>query len=320
MNLNSCIHVAGHTGLIGSAIVNKLQSLNYSNITTRIHNELDLTNKNQVEFFFSEQLPEYVVLTAGKVGGIVENKTYPADFINTNLSIQLNVLQAAQKYKVKKLIFFGSSCMYPRECVQPMPEESILTGMPEPTSIAYAISKLAGMQICLAYNQQYNEKRFIPIIPNSAFGPGDNFDPDSGHVLSSLIRKFHAAKETGNASITLWGSGNPRREFVYSEDIATAVIALLEGDTSELQLPINIGTGRDYSIKELAEIIAEVVGYMGDIEWDTTKPDGAPAKLLDSKRILKFGWRPENEFKNAVKKTYQWYLQNVVSKEQSHGN
>jgi GDP-L-fucose synthase len=276
------------------------------------HAELELTDTLAVDRFFSAHSPEYVVLAAGKVGGIIENKTYPADFMNTNLAIQLNVLKAAHRTGVRKLLLFASSCMYPRECPQPMAETALLSGYPEPTSLAYAISKLAGMQMCLAYNQQYGEQRFIPLIPNSAFGPNDDFDPKSGHVLSSLIRRFHEAHETGAKSITLWGSGTPRREFIHTDDIADACVVLLEGDSTKLELPLNLGAGKDYSIRELAEAIARVIGYSGTIEWDTSKPDGAPRKLLDSSRLRAFGWRPSVDFENGLKGTYQWYLDNEI--------
>ena len=195
-----------------------------------------------------------------------------------------------------------------------MPEAALFSGYPEPTSLAYAVSKLAGMQMCLAYNQQYGEKRFIPVIPNSAFGPNDNFDPKSGHVLSALIRRFHEAKGAKAPSVTLWGSGNPRREFIYADDIADACLALLEGDTSQLQFPLNLGTGKDFSIRELAENIAKVVGYTGELEWDTSRPDGAPQKLLDSTRLLAFGWRPKINLATGLKLTYQWYLDSMLTK------
>jgi len=313
MDKSSQIYVAGHTGLIGSAVVRRLTVGGFTNVATAAHRDLELTDAQAVEHFFGNIRPEYVVLAAGRVGGIVENQTYPADFMNTNLAIQLNVLRAAHRAGVRKLILFASSCMYPRECPQPMPETALFSGYPEPTSLAYAVSKLAGMQMCLAYNQQYGEKRFIPVIPNSAFGPNDNFDPKSGHVLSALIRRFHEAKEAEAPSITLWGSGNPRREFIHADDIADACLALLEGDTSQLQFPLNLGTGKDFSIRELAETIASVVGYTGKLEWDTTKPDGAPRKLLDSSRLLSFGWRPKVDFATGLKSAYQWYLDRMVT-------
>lgn len=315
MNKTDKIFVAGHTGLIGSAILRRLQKDGFSNLLLPTHAQLDLTDAAAVDAFFAKHAPQYVVLAAGRVGGIIENKTYPADFMNANLAIQLNVLKAAHRAGVSKLLLFASSCMYPRECPQPMAETALLSGHPEPTSIAYAISKLAGMQMCLAYNQQYGEQRFIPVIPNSAFGPNDNFDPKSGHVLSSLIRRFHEARETGAKSILLWGSGTPRREFIHTDDIADACVALLAGDTAALELPLNLGTGKDFSIRELAEAIARVIGYSGSIEWDTSKPDGAPRKLLDSSRLRAFGWKPAVNFEDGLKGTYQWYLDNALNTE-----
>ena len=314
MNKLSRIYVAGHTGLIGSAVKRTLERNGFSNVIIASHCDLELTDALSVENFFDSLKPEFVVLAAGRVGGIVENQTYPADFMNTNLAIQLNVLRAAHRAGVKKLILFASSCMYPRECSQPMSEGALFSGYPEPTSLAYAVSKLAGMQMCLAYNQQYGGIRFIPVIPNSAFGPNDNFDAESGHVLSALIRRFHDAKEAKARSVTLWGSGNPRREFIYADDIADACLALLEGDTSQLQLPLNLGTGKDFSIWELAENIAQVVGYTGELKWDTRKPDGTPQKLLDSSRLLAFGWKPKVDFITGLKLTYQWYLESMRTK------
>jgi len=315
MNKTDKIFVAGHTGLIGSAVVRRLQKEGYANLLLASHADLELTDALATDRFFDEHSPDYVVLAAGRVGGIVENQTYPADFMNANLAIQLNVLKAAHRAGVRKLILFASSCMYPRECPQPMAETALLSGYPEPTSLAYAISKLAGMQMCLAYNQQYGEQRFIPVIPNSAFGPNDNFDPKSGHVLSSLIRRFHEACQTGAQSVTLWGTGTPRREFIHTDDIADACIALLNGNTAPLALPLNLGTGSDVSIRELAEAIARVIGYSGTIEWDTSKPDGAPRKLLDSSRLRAFGWQPTVDFEQGLKNTYQWYLNNASSTE-----
>ena len=317
MNKSDSIYVAGHTGLIGSACIRQLESNGFTNLILADHTDLELTDPFSTNSFFEKNSPKYVILAAGKVGGIVDNQTYPADFLNANLAIQLNVFKAAHAVGVKKLIYFASSCMYPRDCPQPMAETVLLSGKPESTSLAYAIAKLAGLQLCLAYNQQYKEQRFIPVIPNSAFGPNDNFDPNSGHVLSSLIRRFHEAYSYGANKVILWGSGSPRREFIYSDDIAAACIKLLTSDTSLLPLPVNLGTGLDYSIRELAEKIAQLVQYTGEIEWDTSKPDGAPRKLLDSSRMKGFGWGPSIVFEEGILKTYQWYLTNVLKQKVS---
>jgi len=304
------IFVAGHSGLIGSAMVRGLRHAGFDNLILRSREELDLVDADAVKFFFQKNVAHYVILAAGRVGGILENQAYPADFMKENLSIQLNVLQAAHSAGVKKLIFFASSCMYPRECAQPMPETALLSGSPEPTSISYAVTKLAGMQMCLAYNQQYGDQRFIPVIPNSAFGPNDNFDLKSAHVLSALICRFHEAVKNDEKVLTLWGSGRPKREFIHVDDIASACIELLIKDTSAVKLPLNIGTGAEYSIRELAKTIARVVGYSGKILWDTSKPDGAPRKLLDSSRITSLGWKPVVNFEEGLRNTYQWYLEN----------
>ena len=315
MNKTDRIYVAGHTGLIGSAMVRRLSAECFSNLLLVSHADLDLTNANAVDQYFDRHLPAFVVLAAGRVAGIVENVAYPAQFMNVNLAIQLNVFNAAHRTGVRKLIFFGSSCMYPRECPQPMAEAALLTGRPEPTSLAYAVAKLAGLQMCLAYNQQFGEKRFIPVIPNSAFGSNDNFDPKSGHVLSALIQRFHQAKTIGAASLTLWGSGLPRREFIHADDVASACLALLDRNTDGLEFPLNIGAGEDYSIQELACKVASLVGYSGSIKWDASKPDGAPRKLLDSSRLRSFGWRPTVNFEQGLRETYQWYLDHALTSE-----
>lgn len=308
MEKTARIYVAGHIGLIGSAVVRKFRETGFDNLLLANHSDLDLTDTAAVDYFFEQAKPQYVVLAAGRVGGIIENASYPADFMNTNLAIQLNVLRAAHRARVDKLIMFGSSCMYPRECTQPMPETALLSGPPEATSMAYAVSKLAGLQMCLAYNQQYGAQRFIPVIPNSAYGPNDNFDPSSGHVLSALMRRFHEAKATGAPCVTLWGSGAPRREFVYCDDIAAACLMLLAADTTHLALPLNIGTGTDISIEGLAHRVARVVGYQGDIAWDRGKPDGTPCKLLDSSRIRALGWEPSVDLDEGLARTYRWYI------------
>lgn len=308
MPLDSRIYVAGHAGLIGSAIMRRLERDGYHGLITRNRRELDLQDAGRVTEFFRGLRPEYVVLAAGRVGGIVENQTYPADFLEENLAIQLNVLKAARTIGVKKLIFFGSSCMYPRECAQPMAEDILLSGKPEPTSLPYAISKLAGTYLCLAYNKQDSSNRFIPVIPNSAYGPYDNFDPKSGHVLSSLMARLHEAKLNRAESVTLWGSGSPRREFIHVDDIAGACVHLLAREGARLDLPINIGAGVDVSIRELAALLVDVVGYKGRIEWDVTKPDGASQKLLDSTRMRSLGWQPATALREGVIRTYQWYV------------
>lgn len=315
MDFNSKIYVAGHTGLVGSGLLRRFARDGYKNIIVRSHHELDLTNQADVDVFFKHENPEYVVLAAGKVGGIVENKTYPADFIRINLAIQANVLSAAHETGVKRVINFGSSCMYPRECPQPMQESALFSGVPEPTSMAYAASKMAGMQMCLAYNQQYGESRFIPVIPNSVFGPNDNFKPESGHVLSALISRLHGAKVRNSPSVTLWGTGSPYREFIHSDDVASACLMLLKSDLTDLEFPINLGSGKDISIKDLAKVIAKVVDYEGELNWDTTRPDGAPRKLLDSTRINRFGWAPSISFEIGLRSTYEWYLNNVAKQE-----
>lgn len=309
MNSTQRIYVAGHQGLIGSAILRRLQREGNRPVIVRTRSQLDLTVQDDASRFFAAEKPQVVFLAAGKVGGIVENRDFPADFITQNLRIQINVMQAAFENGVEKLFFFGSSCMYPRECPQPMAEDLLLAGKPEPTSMAYAIAKLAGIHTCLAYNRQLGKTCFLPVIPNSAYGPNDNFDPQSGHVLSALMARFHEAKMSGAGNVTLWGSGSPHREFVHADDIADACLHLLQRDVSALEFPLNIGVGADISIRELAEKIASVVGYAGKLDWDTTKPDGAPRKLLDSARLRASGWSPAISFDAGLRNTYDWYLQ-----------
>ncbi len=272
---------------------------------------MDLQDAGQVSEFFEEVRPEHVILAAGRVGGIMDNQTFPAEFMDENMAIQLNVLKAARKVGVRKLILFGSSCMYPRECSQPMAEDALLSGKPEPTSLPYAISKLAGTYLCLAYNKQDHDTRFIPVIPNSAYGPHDNFDPKSAHVLSALLARFHQAKVSGAESVVLWGSGLPRREFIHADDIADACVHLLRQDDLAVELPVNIGVGQDVSIKELAQLITGIVGYRGKLQWDPMKPDGAPGKLLDSARIQSLGWKPRVTLAEGIAVTYQWYVDHI---------
>lgn len=310
MRKDARIFIAGHAGLIGSALLRRFEREGYSQIITLTRDQLDLQSAGCVDKFFEETRPEYVLLAAGRVGGIIENDTYPANFMEENIAIQLNVLSAAQKVNVINLILFGSSCMYPKECSQPMTEDILISGKLEPTSLPYAVSKIAGVYMCLAYNKQYGVRRFIPIIPNTAYGPNDNFEPNSGHVLPALMNRFHTAKEIEADSVTLWGSGSPRREFVHADDIADACLHLLRHDVSQLELPLNVGVGLDISIKELAEMMADVVGYKGSIEWDRSKPDGAPRKLLDSSRMEKTGWSSKIELNKGLRQTYKWFLEN----------
>lgn len=305
------IYVAGHTGLLGTALVRKLRQRGYTNIITRTHSELDLTKQEQVNSFFRKERPEYVFLAAGLTGGIVANKTYPADFLYTNIAIQNNVLQAAQEYGVKHLIFYGSSCIYPKICPQPIKEEYLLSASIEETSQAYAIAKISGILACKSYNSQFKTDRFIALVLNSMYGPNDNFELESAHVLSALIRKFHDAKVKKQDKVILWGSGNPRREFIFTEDVANASIFAMNNAEKFKNGHYNVGNGNDYSIKELAEIIAKIIGFEGHIDWDRTKPDGAPRKLLDSSKFLALGWKPLVSLQDGLRLTYDWYLENM---------
>jgi GDP-L-fucose synthase len=307
----SKIYVAGHTGLLGSALLRKFSSEGYSGVVTRTRKELELSDKTAVFSFFEKERPEFVFLAAGKVGGITGNNTYPADFLHANISIQDNVFEAAQKHGVERLVFYGSSCTYPKLCPQPMREDNWLTGPVEETSLGYAAAKIAGIAACKVYNKQYKTNRFIALIPNSMYGPNDNFDLENSHVLSALIRRFYEAGKNGAPELELWGSGSPRREFVYAGDIADAsVFAVQNADRLENR-HYNIGSGEDYSIKELAETVSGIIGFKGLIKWDTSKPDGAPRKLLDSSRFLALGWKPAANFKKALAETCRWYIDKV---------
>ena len=306
-NPDSKIYLAGHTGLLGSALRKVLQARGYKNLITRTHERLDLTDRQQTEDFFKIERPEYVFLCAGKVGGIIGNKTRPADFLHQNLAIQTNVFEMANQYAVKNLLFYGSSCTYPKLCEQPMQEKHWLTGAIEETSMGYAAAKIAGIIGCRSYNSQYDTNRFICVIPNSMYGENDNFDLENSHVFSALIRRFHQAQKAGDSEITLWGTGDPRREFIFSEDVADASIFLMKNAHKLENQPYNLGTGTDYSIKELAEKIAKVVNFQGQIKWDTSKPDGTPRKLLDSSRLLALGWQPSVNFEDGLKTTYHWF-------------
>lgn len=307
MDKNSKIYVAGHRGLVGSAIVRELKEKGYNNIIGKTHSELDLTNSLEVEKFFEEEKPEYIFLAAAKVGGIYANSTYPADFIYENLLIQNNVIGMAKKYEAKKLMFLGSSCIYPKMCPQPIKEEYLLSGYLEETNEAYALAKISGLKMCEFFNKQYGTK-FISVMPTNLYGPYDNFHPENSHVMPALIRRFHEAKEQNLSEVVVWGSGTPLREFLYSEDMADACIYLME--TYEGNDFFNIGTGKEITIKGLAELVKEVVGFEGDLVLDSTKPDGTPRKLLDVSRLEKAGWSYKTELKYGIEKAYKWYLKN----------
>lgn len=304
MEYNSKIYIAGHRGLVGSAILRRLESEGYKNIIHRARKELDLTRQSAVEAFFEKEKPGYVFLAAAKVGGIYANSTYPAEFIYSNLMVQANVINAAHFYGVEKLLFLGSSCIYPRDCPQPMKEEYLLSGYLEPTNEPYAVAKIAGIKMCQSYNRQYGAN-FIAVMPTNLYGPNDNFDLMDSHVLPALIRKFHEAKVNDNPYVEVWGTGNPQREFLYVEDLADACLFLMENyDKKEI---INIGTGEDVTIKELAGIVKEVVGYDGEMHFDRSKPDGTLRKLLDVSRINSLGWQAKTPLKAGIEKTYEWY-------------
>ncbi len=304
MNKESKIFIAGHRGLVGSAILRKLRSLGYRNLITRTRDELDLRDQAAVDRFFEEERPEYVFLSAAKVGGILANSTYPADFIRDNLQIQTNVIDAAYRSGSKKLLFLGSSCIYPKHAPQPMKEEHLLTGPLEPTNEWYAIAKIAGIKMAQAYRRQYGFNA-ISLMPTNLYGPGDNFDLETSHVIPALIRKFHEAKERGEPHVVVWGTGKPRREFLHVDDLADAAVFLMQQYEGEEF--VNVGVGEDVSIRELAELIREVVGFGGKIVFDASKPDGTPRKLLDVSRISKMGWSPKIPLAQGLKQTYDWY-------------
>ena len=316
--MRSPIYLAGHSGLIGSAFLRRFKKEGASLPLTKIHSELDLSDGNKVRQFFEREKPQTVILAAGKTGGIAANQKFPADYISQNLAIQSNVFQAAKEVDADKVLFLGSSCMYPRDCTQPMREDQLLTGKPEPTSISYAMAKLAGLHCCLAYNQQYMKQSFVPVIPASVYGPGDNFDDQTSHVLASLIRKFHEAKVKGIGKVVLWGTGQPRREFIHVDDLVDACFHLMAEDGVDCNLPVNVGTGQDYSIIELAGMVSRIVGYEGDVEWDKSKPDGAPKKLLDSARLYECGWKPEIDIERGIRSTYDWYISHEDAAKTDH--
>lgn len=304
----SRIYAAGHSGLLGTALLKKLREKGYNDIITRIHTELELTDSNDVNEFFRNERPDYVFTAAGLTGGIIANKTCPATFLHANLAIQNNIFYAAHKYNVKNLVFYASSCVYPQNAPQPIKEEYFMSGNIEETSEAYAIAKTAGIIACRSYNSQYKTNRFIALVPNSMYGANDNFDLENSHVLSALIRKFHEAKMESKDKVVLWGSGNPRREFIFSEDVADASIFAMENAHRLENIHYNIGTGVDYSIKELAGIIAGITGFDGKVEWDSAKPDGAARKLLDSSKFSGLGWKPSTSLEEGLRKTVNWFL------------
>lgn len=301
------LFIAGHRGLVGSALVRCLEKNGYDNLLTPSHSELELLDSQAVSAYFEKNKPDYVFLAAAKVGGILANSTFPADFIYQNLMIQNNIIHQSHVYKVKKLLFLGSSCIYPKHCPQPMKEEYLLTGPLEPTNSPYAIAKIAGIEMCWSYNRQYGTK-FIPVMPTNLYGPNDNFDLETSHVLPALIRKFHEAKLNNNDSVVVWGTGSPKREFLHVDDLADACLFIMQKNFSDRDYknnPLyNIGTGKEISIKELAELIKETIGFSGKIIFDASKPDGTPKKLLDSSKINHLNWHPATALKDGIKVTY----------------
>ncbi len=308
MDKESKIYLAGHRGLVGSALKRKLESKGYTNLIFRTHEELDLTNQQAVNEFFEQEKPEYVFLAAAKVGGILANSTYPAQFIYENLMIESNIIHAAYKYGVKKLLFLGSSCIYPKLAPQPLKEEYLLTGPLEETNEAYAIAKIAGIRLCKHYNQQYGTN-FISVMPTNLYGPNDNFDLETSHVMPALIRKFHEAKVNNEPEVIVWGTGKPLREFMHVDDMADACVYLMENyDFSDIEEFVNIGVGEDVTISELVELIKEVVGFEGKIRYDTSKPDGTPRKLMDVTKLNGLGWKAKIPLENGIKELSRQYM------------
>ncbi len=306
--LTDKIYVAGHRGLVGSAIVRSLKAKGYNNIIGRTHKELDLTNQAAVQAFFEAERPEVVVLAAAKVGGINANNTYPAEFAYENLQIQCNVIKCCHDYKVKKLLFLGSTCIYPKMAPQPIKEDALLTGALEPTNEAYAIAKIAGLEMCKFFKRQYGDN-FISCMPTNLYGPNDNYDLNGSHVMPAMIRKFHDAKMSGAKTVELWGSGTPLREFLYVDDMADACVFLLEEYDGEQH--VNIGTGKEISIKELAETVKKVVGYEGDLVWNTEMPDGTPRKLTNVDKLHGLGFMHKVDLQEGIELSYKWFCENV---------
>src|SRR5213594_617848 len=307
MDKTDKIFVAGHRGMVGSALVRRLEAEAFSNLLTRERAQLDLADESAVAKFFAEERPNVVIVAAAKVGGIKANNDYPVEFLVKNLRIQNNVIHAAHENGVRKLLFLGSSCIYPKFAPQPIQESALLTGPLEPTNDAYAIAKIAGIKLCQAFSREYGAN-FISVMPTNLYGPNDNFDLETSHVLAALLRKAHEAKARKDRKLIVWGSGKPRREFLLVDDLASACLLLLEKyDSSEI---INVGCGEDISIRELAELICEVVGFEGDLAWDVTKPDGTPRKLLDVSKLRALGWKPSIPLRDGIARTYEWFLAN----------
>jgi GDP-L-fucose synthase len=309
LQTDAAIHIAGHRGLVGGAVLRHLQLTGHANLITATRAELDLRDRDAVFDFYASKRPDVVVLAAAKVGGIMANATYPVEFFSDNIRIQTNVIDAAHAFAVQRLIFMGSSCIYPKFAEQPIREDSLLTGLLEPTNDAYAIAKIAGVLHVQSMRREY-QRRFISAMPTNLYGTGDNFDLQSSHVLPAMIRKFHDAKIAGATSVTLWGTGSPRREFLHVDDLARAVVTLLE--RYDDAPPINVGVGEDVTIRELAELIRDIVGFAGVIEWDTSKPDGTPRKLLDVSRINALGWKAQIGLRDGIASTYEWFKANHV--------
>ena len=315
MNLNDKIYIAGHRGLVGSAIVRQLEDRGFTNLLMRTHKELDLTNQAQVQNFFQQEKPDYVILAAAKVGGIHANNTYPADFIYQNMMIEATVINSAYESKVKRLLFLGSTCIYPKAVEQPMREDALLTDVLESTNEPYALAKIAGIKLCESYNRQYGTD-FRSVMPTNLYGINDNFHPENSHVMPALMQRFHQAKINNDDEVVVWGTGNAMREFLYVDDMAQASLFVLELDeqtykdnTQPMLSHINVGTGRDTTIREMAETMKQVVGYEGKLTFDATKPDGAPRKLIDITRLKRMGWEYSVNLKDGLVDTYKWYLE-----------
>jgi len=320
MDLNDKIYIAGHRGLVGSAIVRQLESRGFSNLLMRTHKELDLTNQTQVQAFFAQEKPDYVILAAAKVGGIHANNTYPADFIYQNMMIEANVINSAYENKVKRLLFLGSTCIYPKAVEQPMREDALLTDVLEPTNEPYALAKIAGIKLCESYNRQHGTD-FRSVMPTNLYGINDNFHPENSHVIPALMQRFHQAKINNDEEVVVWGTGNAMREFLYVDDMARASLFVLELDeetyranTQPMLSHINVGTGKDVTIREMAETLKQVVGYKGRLTFDTTRPDGAPRKMIDVTRLEGMGWKYKVDLKEGLKEVYEWYKSLLILK------